>query len=299
MKTIITLAFLIFSNLVYCQTGNISIDYFGQTPPDTIPLIFAPGIICLDNRFEARGAFSPDGRLFYFTITNGDFTFQKILFCEYLNNKWTEPDTANFSKTFNNHEPFFSYDSQKLFFTTDRDRRTKENTRDLFFVNKLRKGWSEPVKLDTPINSGYTEYFFSQSKNGTIYFASNRPGGYGVFDIYFIKPDNGKYEKLNNIGSIINYGYAADPCIAPDESYLVFTSARKIDADNVDLYVSLNTNGVWSEPVNMGNLINTKANEYSPFFSPDGKYLFFVRHDGINGDIYWINTSIINKFKSK
>jgi len=30
----------------------------------------------------------------------------------------------------------------------------------------------------------------------------------------------------------------------------------------------------------MGDLINTGANEYSPFFSPDGKYLFFVRHDG-------------------
>ncbi len=88
----------------------------------------------------------------------------------------------------------------------------------MFFVNKLRNGWSDPVKLDTPINSSYTEYFFSQSKNGTIYFASNRPGGNAVFDIYFIKPDNGKYVKLNNIGSTINFGYAADPCIAPDES---------------------------------------------------------------------------------
>jgi Tol biopolymer transport system component len=91
----------------------------------------------------------------------------------------------------------------------------------------------------------------------------------------------------------------ADPCIAPDESYLVFTSARKVDADNVDLYVSFNTNGIWSEPVNMRNLINTKANEYSPFLSPDCKYLFFVKHYGINGDIFWINASIINKFKSK
>jgi len=70
MKTILTLALVIFSNFVYCQTDKISIDYFGQTPPDTLPIIFAPGIICLDNRFEARGAFSPDGISFYFTITN-------------------------------------------------------------------------------------------------------------------------------------------------------------------------------------------------------------------------------------
>ena len=47
----------------------------------------------------------------------------------------------------------------------------------------------------------------------------------------------------------------------------------------------------------MGNQINTNANEYSPFLSPDNKYLFFVRHDGKKGDIYWISTSIISKYK--
>lgn len=297
MKTIITLTFLIFSNLVYSQTDTSSLNYFGQTPPDTVPAIFAPGIICLDNRFEARGAFSPDGKSFYFTVTNEDFTSQKILFCEYLNNRWTKPDTASFSKTFNNHEPFISFDGQKLFFTSDRDKRTKENTRDLFFVNKLRKGWSEPIKLDAPINSDYTDLFFSQSRNGTIYFASNRPGGNAVFDIYSAKPENGKYNKISNLGSPVNFGYAADPCIAPDESYMIFTSARSVDADNVDLYISFNSNGTWSEPVRMENGINTKANEYAPFLSPDNNYLFFVRHDGGKGDIYWISTRIIDKYR--
>jgi len=46
----------------------------------------------------------------YFTITNEDFTSQKILFSEYLNNRWTKPDTASFSKAFNKHEPFISFD---------------------------------------------------------------------------------------------------------------------------------------------------------------------------------------------
>ena len=61
--------------------------YLGQTPPDTIPKIFAPGIICLDNRFEGCGAFSPDGRMFYFTVTNENFSSQKLLFTEYVKNK--------------------------------------------------------------------------------------------------------------------------------------------------------------------------------------------------------------------
>ena len=47
----------------------------------------------------------------------------------------------------------------------------------------------------------------------------------------------------------------------------------------------------------MGNLINTKANEYGPFLLPDCKYLFFIRHDGINGDIYWVDADEIKKLR--
>lgn len=292
-----TFAILSFSKIVLSQSGTISIDYFGQTPPDMTPKIFAPGIICLDNRCEARGAFSPDGKVFCFTVTNENYSSQKILFCECVNKVWTKPDTASFSKAFNNHEPFFSFDGQKLYFTSDRDKRTQENKRDLYFVNKLKHGWSEPVKLDAPINSDYKENYFCQSKNGTIYFSSNRPGGKGSDDIYFIKPINGRYEKINNMGSAINKRSALDPCIAPDESYIIFASIRKLFAFNSDLYISFNENGAWSEPVNMGNMINTSADEYAPFLSPDGKYLFFVRHGGKKSDIYWIDASIINQFR--
>jgi len=297
MRTLFILLFLLFSGIIYGQTEKIPIDYFAQEVPDTIPVVFAHGVICLDDRFEARGAFSPDGSQFCFTVTNEDFTSQKTLCSKYVDRTWTVPDTASFSKANNNHEPFFSYNGEILYFTSDRDKLTKENTRDLFYVNKLGNSWSEPIKLDSPINSDYTELYFDQSEYGTIYFASNRPGGFAVFDIYFAKPVDGEYDSISNIGSTINFGYAADPCIAPDESYIIFASARRMDADNTDLYISFNENGKWSDPINMGSLINTKANEYGPFFSPDSKYLFFVRHDGENGDIYWISADIINNYK--
>jgi hypothetical protein len=74
-----------FLTIISCQPRHSNIDYFGQTPPGKTPIIFAPGIICLDNRFEARGAFSPDGKSFYFTVTNEDFTSQKIFFSNNLN----------------------------------------------------------------------------------------------------------------------------------------------------------------------------------------------------------------------
>jgi Tol biopolymer transport system component len=290
---------LLFGLIASSQTIPSDSLYLGQTPPDSMPVIFAPGIVCLENRFEGTGTFSPDGRILFFTVTNGNFSSQKLFFSEYVNNKWTKPDTAVFSKVFNNLEPYFSSEGQKLYFSSDRDKKTKENRRDFFCVTRLKTGWSEPVKLDTSVNSGSTEFFFNQSKNGTIYFASNRPGGNGMVDIYFAKPVDGKHEKATNIGSVINIknGYSGDPCIAPDESYMIFSSVRTAGAYSSDLYMSFNENGVWTEPVNMGNLINTKANEYGPFLSPDGKYLFFIRHNGIKGDIYWVSADIIKKLR--
>jgi len=299
MKQISYLGLILLSLTISCQPKQSSIDYFGQTPPGMTPKIFAPKIICLDDRFEARGTFSPDGKAFYFTITNSDFTSQKIFYTEFNEGRWSKPDTASFSKKYNNHEPSISYDGQKLYFSSDRAKDTLKNRRDLFVVEKHDGNWSEPIKLKSPINSDYNELAFNQSKNGTIYFTSNRPGGIGEWDIYFAKSVNGVYDNVENIGSPINQVFAADPCIAPDESYLIFAAGRADGNGGSDIYISFKENNKWTEPKNMGNSINTAANEYGPFLSPDNKYLFFVRHDGKKGDIYWVDLNIVNNFRPK
>lgn len=282
-----------------CISEKSPIEYFGQKPPGKTPKIFAPQFICLDKRFESRGAFSPDGKAFYFTIPNSNFTSQKIFFTEYSNGEWSKTDTASFSKKFNNHEPFFSYDGQKLYFSSDRDKDTLHNLRDLYVMEKHDGIWSEPSRLHSPVNSEYSELFFDQSKNGNFYFTSNRPGGVGEWDIYFVKNDGDAFGKLENIGKPINYIYAWDPCIAPDESYLIFGAGREDGYGESDIYISFRKDDTWTEPLNLGNKINTKANEFGPFLSPDSKYLFFCRHDGEKGDIYWVNLDIIYELQKE
>jgi Tol biopolymer transport system component len=147
----------------------------------------------------------------------------------------------------------------------------------------------------SPVNSEYADLFFDQSPDGTIFFTSNRPGGFGEWNIYFLEPNSNN--KLENIGKPINQYFAWDPCIAPDESYLIFAAGRENGYGQSDLYISYNNNGNWTEPKNLGNQINTPANEFGPFLSPDNKYLFFSRHDGAKGDIYWVGLNIINDFR--
>lgn len=154
--------------------------------------------------------------------------------------------------------------------------------------------------LEGDINSLYTELFFCQSKKGNVYFSSARPGGRGNTDIYVAKEDKGSYS-IENLGNPVNnFLYDWDPCIAPDESYMVFTAVRLLRArKKTDLYITFNEGGKWTRPKNLGKIINSRQNEYAPFLSPDGKYLFFSRlGKGSNGDIYWINTEKIKQLKN-
>jgi Tol biopolymer transport system component len=92
------------------------------------------------------------------------------------------------------------------------------------------------------------------------------------------------------------------PFIAPDESYLIFCSTRGLpDYDEGDLFISFRQpGGSWTDPVTMGEPINTNQMERFSALSPDGKYLFFTRWTpDYDEDVYWVSASIIDKLKAK
>ena len=267
--------------------------------PGKEPKIFALWFISFENRIEGRGSFSPDNRQFYFTVSNPGFNNQKIFFTEYRDNKWTQPDTAKFSKKYANWEPFFSSDGQKLYFTSNRNTDSLSNHKDFYYVTRVGDEWSEPQIEERPINSRYTELFFSQSKNGNVYFTSNRPKGKGSFHIYLATKQLDDSYLVKKLGRPINRFYLNwDPCIAPDESFIIFSAVRLVRISyKADLYITYKIGDRWTRPKNLGRLIKTKANEYGPFLSPDNKYLFFTRlNQGKNGNIYWVDLNIIKDF---
>lgn len=67
----------------------------------------------------------------------------------------------------------------------------------------------------------------------------------------------------------------------------------------LDLYISSKTkDGKWGYPINMGDKINTEARERFLVVSPDGKYLFFMRHTP-GQDFFWVSPDIIEKLKTQ
>ncbi|UCE20668.1 MAG: PD40 domain-containing protein, partial [Candidatus Aminicenantes bacterium] len=145
-----------------------------------------------------------------------------------------------------------------------------------------------------------TELSPSISRNGTVYFhSSNIKGGYGGPDIYRAKLMNGNYEEPENLCDSINTeSMEVLPYIAPDESYLLFSSFRPGGYGDFDIYVSYKKeDGTWTKAKNLGEKINTPAREDGVVVSPDGKFLFFMsRRNGI-GEFFWVDAKIIKELK--
>jgi Tol biopolymer transport system component len=91
------------------------------------------------------------------------------------------------------------------------------------------------------------------------------------------------------------------PFIAPDESYLIFARARHSEnLGYIDLWISFrDESGGWTVPVNLGQPVNTRANEICPIVSPDGKYLFFNSSRRGNDDNYWVEASFIEDLRQE
>jgi hypothetical protein len=95
------------------------------------------------------------------------------------------------------------------------------------------------------------------------------------------------------------------PVVVADGS-LYFTSSRPGGPGGFgggDLHVSFRLpDGGWTEPVNLGETINTDEIDYCPMVTPDGRYLFFSRRRGawadvVSGDVYWVDIRIIDRFR--
>lgn len=284
------------------KPAQVTGPYFGQKPPGEKPEIFAAELLSARYGFVARIAFSPDGTECFFTVTDATFSRPRIFGTQRHGDIWSEPIVAPFTLGHvSSNEPFFSPDGTKLYFSSDESGKSATNRRDIWVVERTPQGWGNLRRLPPPLNSEYTELFFSQAVDGTIYFISNRPGGLGGFDLYRTRQEPGQPMRIENLGAPLNSPDDEwDPCIAPDGSFLVFASTRPGGRGGSDLYVSFNDgHGGLTAPLNLGGDLNSPADEYAPSLSPDGRFLFFTRHDGKRGDIYWVAATVLERFRTK
>ena len=110
---------------------------------------------------------------------------------------------------------------------------------DLYMSVRHGDRWGKPQNLGAPVNSVYWESFPSLSIDGyTLYFASNRSGGYGGTDIWYCTLEEGRWSKPKNMGPTVNTpGNETAPYIHFDDKTLYFASDGHLGMGGIDLYM--------------------------------------------------------------
>ena len=162
----------------------------------------------------------------------------------------------------------------------------------IYKIIKEGDSWGRPAPLGATIQSKYLESTASLTPdNKTIYFASNRPGGYGGMDIYRSDlREDGTWARARNLGPPVNTKSNEDaPFIHPNKKLLFFTTDGHKGMGGNDIYKTELKDDNWSKPKNMGYPINTTANDNYFTLIADGTRGYFSsdRKGGLGGqDIY-------------
>ena len=241
---------------------NLSGTFLGQMLPDSVPELFAPGVVST-GMFTRDVAISPDGE-----------------------------------------EPV--------------------GDQDIWLVERNDEGWGLPQNLGEPVNTDGGEFFPSLTNDGTLYFTRNEKGS-NLNRIFRSRWVDGKFQEPELLPEQVNCGTNRfNAFVAPDESYMIVPAMGMPDAyDGVDYYmVFRDPYDRWSEPVNMGELVNgDNARGWSPYVSPGGEALFFMatrtnemeetdwNYENLkalndspgngNADIYWVNAGFFRILKEK
>ncbi len=171
--------------------------------------------------------------------------------------------------------PSLTADGKLIFFT-----RVTNNQEDLYYSRKDEKGEWQEAEIMPNINTHENEGAHSISADGkTILFtycSDGRQGkAYGC-NIYISNKSNGKWSSPVYFEALNSKSWDSQPHISANGKMVIFTSKRKGGKGGSDLWsIEKDISGTWNKVENLGSVINTKGNEESPFFHPDGKKLYF------------------------
>jgi hypothetical protein len=210
------------------------------------------------------------GLIYYVDYTNGDdgmgtrqFYFSKL---DSTSHEWTTPIniSTGYSK-FQQENKIMNYDV--IYITID----------DNIYSVDFKDNYFNPQPLN--INTKNIECSPSLSPDGsTLYFVSNRPGGYGGKDVWASERlSNGKWSTPYNLGKDINTADDEEsPFIMSDGATLCFSSVGHNSYGGYDIFtVTQNEDGLWSVPENLGTPVNSASDDYSFITDSDGKNAYY------------------------
>lgn len=191
-----------------------------------------------------------------------DFKYYEDIFvCYNHGGKWSAPSNPGEPLNTSSHDAIIGItpDGFKLLIYKG------ELGGDIYISQLEGNNYTKPRMLASPINlkeSQETSASFSPDGR-TLYFTSDRPGGYGGLDIYYSMMDaKGRWSEPVNLGPAINTKYDEDGVfMAADGKTMFFSSNGHKTMGGFDIFKTVFENGKWSEPENLGYPINGTDND--------------------------------------
>ncbi|MFN8342549.1 MAG: OmpA family protein [Cyclobacteriaceae bacterium] len=166
---------------------------------------------------------------------------------------------------------------------------------DLYFsILQADSTWGTPKNLGAAVNSkGWDSHPSLTHSGDTLFFTSNRLGGFGLADIYYsVKADDGSWQEARNAGPVINTAHNdVSPFFHHLFNVLYFSSdGNPMSFGEFDIYKSYRLpRAAWSEPKNIGPLVNGPGSEYYFTIDSKSKELYYARTEengSKNFDLY-------------
>jgi len=214
-----------------------------------------------------------------------------VYFSKKVDGKWQKAKAASSKINSDENEEAVGINKDGSLILTHVDRLSAPN--DIFISKKNKFGsYSKLEDCGKNINTKYDEAGASISQTGdTMFFASNRPGGFGGYDIYYsmILPD-GTWGIPFNLGEPVNSENDENyPNITAEGTTLYFSSNGHNSMGGYDVFRSRLIENKWSEPKNLGYPINDTYDNFNIALTSNARYGYVSRSesDGIGGlDIY-------------
>jgi Tol biopolymer transport system component len=154
--------------------------------------------------------------------------------------------------------------------------------------------WQTPVNLGANVNSSSNDWYPVLTPDGwTMFFVSDRPGGYGDADLYRSNRSSTGWSAPVNLGTNVNAsGVDTGLSLNADGSRMYFASDCAGGLGNLDIWYAPVTNGQPGAKVHLPAPINTTSIECCPVLAPDGNTLYFSsgRPGGYGGDDLYTST---------
>jgi outer membrane protein OmpA-like peptidoglycan-associated protein len=215
----------------------------------------------------------------------GNYTYDEDLFYSLrTDSAWDDVhEFKDINTSYNEGSVCISSDGTLMIFSRCNAKDSKGGC-DLYSATLKDSVWTDIKNMGPAINGTSWDSHPSLTHNAdTLFFATDRLGGFGESDIYFaVRDSKGEWQKAANAGPIVNtIKSEVSPFFHHLHNVLYFSSnGHPLNFGDFDIYKSYWKDAIWNEPKNVGPLVNGEGDE--TYFTIDSKsyQLYYARSSG-------------------